>query len=257
MPIFDPYANKAAIPNVVVTGSDASPEATQQPQQEMSTFDKYLGIGSPVQRFVAGAVNEPLMAVGQMVVDPFANVLGYGKPVTEYAQRIAKLEQEGRAARGDTGLDVYKTAGAVVSPATYIPATKAMQVAGTGLKGGVLSGATTGLFAAPTLNEDIYAGKTEQAGTGALIGGLFGKGTEAVGRVLSPRISSEEKLIRELGIQPTTGESMGGIFRKVEEFASRVPGLDMLVKPAREESVKSFNAVAPELTVSFTQLVPL
>jgi len=238
MPIFDPFAKQDNIPNVVVEGG-ATP--TQQPAQEMSTFDKYLGIGSPAQRFVAGAINEPLMALGQVVIDPFANVLGYGKPVTEYAQRIAQQEEQGRAARGDTGLDIYKTAGAVVSPATYIPATRAAQVAGTGIRGGLLSGATTGMLAAPTLNEDIYAGKTEQAGTGALIGGLFGKGTELVGRVVSPRITSEEKIIREMGIQPTTGESLGGVFRKLEEFASRVPGVDMLIKPARQASVESFN----------------
>lgn len=224
MPVFDPF--------------DAPQEAAPQ---ELSTFDKYLGIGSPAQRFVAGAINEPLMAVGQMAIDPIANLLGYGKPVTEYAQKIAALEEQGRAARGDTGLDLYKTAGAIVSPATFIPAAKAAQVAGTGIRGGILSGAATSALAAPTLNEDIAAGKAEQAGTGALIGGAFGKGTELLGRVVSPRITSEEKIIRDMGIQPTTGESLGGIFRKAEEFASRIPGLDILVKPAREESVKSFN----------------
>lgn len=238
MPIYDPFAKQDSIPNIVVEGGAAS---IQQPQQEMSTFDKYLGIGSPAQRFVAGAINEPLMALGQMVIDPFTNVLGYGKPVTEYAQRIAKQEEQGRAARGDTGLDLYKTAGAIVSPATYIPATRAAQVAGTGIKGGILSGTTTGLFSAPTLNEDIYAGKAEQAGTGALIGGVLGKGTQLAGRVLSPRISSEEQLIRDLGVQPTTGESVGGIFRSLEEFASRIPAVGKLVKPARQASVESFN----------------
>ena len=79
MAVFDPF--------------DTQQETSTQPQQELSTFDKYLGIGSPAQRFVAGAINEPLMAVGQVVVDPIANVLGYGKPVTEYAQRIAALEE--------------------------------------------------------------------------------------------------------------------------------------------------------------------
>ena len=82
MPIYDPFSKQESIPNIVVEGSAAP---TQQTPQEMSTFDKYLGIGSPVQRFVAGAVNEPLMALGQVVVDPFANAFGYGKPVTEYA----------------------------------------------------------------------------------------------------------------------------------------------------------------------------
>lgn len=228
MPVFDPYA--------------ASQQATQEPpKEELSTFDKYLGIGSPAQRFVAGAVNEPLLAVGQIVVDPIANLFGYGKPVTEYAQRIAQLEQQGRAARGDTGIDTAKLAGAIVSPATLIPAGRIAQAAGTGIRGGLLSGAATGALAAPTLNEDITAGKTEQAGYGALGGAVGSAITQGVGRALAPKISADEQILRDLGIQPTTGEAIGGLAKKAEEFAARIPFVGALVTPARQASVESFN----------------
>jgi len=225
MPVFDPF--------------DVQQEQPQQ--QELSTFDRYLGIGSPAQRFVAGAINEPLMAVGQMVVDPVANILGYGKPVTEYAQRIAQLEQQGRQARGDTGIDVAKLAGAIVSPTTYIPAARVAQVAGTGVRGGLLSGAATGALAAPTLQEDLAAGKLEQAGYGAIGGGIGAGVTQGIGRALAPKISADEQLIRDLGIQPTTGEAIGGLAKKAEEFAARIPGVSALITPARQASVESFN----------------
>lgn len=228
MAVFDPYAEQQQ-------------QQEQPKQQELSTFDRYLGIGSPAQRFVAGAINEPLMAAGQMVVDPIANLFGYGKPVTEYAQRIAQFEQQGRVARGDTGIDIAKLAGAIVSPATLVPAARITQAAGAGIRGGLLSGAATGVLGAPTLQEDIAAGKAEQAGYGALGGGIGAGITQGIARTLAPKINADEQLIRDLGIQPTTGEAVGGLAKKAEEFAARIPFVSALVTPARQASTESFN----------------
>lgn len=236
MAIIDPDAQpQGKIPNIEITGT------TPQPK-EQSTFDKYLGIGSPVQRVVAGAINEPLMAVGQMVIDPFANLFGKGQPVKEYAQRIAKLEEERRAAEGDTGVDLYKMGGAVVSPMNYLAGTKVAQAAGTGLKSALASGAVTGALAAPTLEEDMAAGKLKQAGVGAGAGAVGQAASKAVGRVLSPKVSAEEQILRDLGVTPTTGETTGGVFGEIEKTLAGVPVLKMLVNPAQRRSIESFNA---------------
>lgn len=219
---------------------DETPAA--QPQKEQSTFDKYLGIGSPAQRVVAGAVNEPLMAVGQMVIDPFANLFGYGQPVKEYAKRIASMEEERRAAEGDTGLDLYKMGGAVASPLNYVAGLGATKAGLTGMKGAAATGAITGALAAPTLEEDMAAGKLKQAGVGAgagMVGQAVGQG---VSRVLAPKVSAEEQILRDLGVQPTTGETTGGIFGEIEKTLAGIPVLKKLVTPAQQRSVESFNA---------------
>lgn len=235
MAIIDPDLQpQGKIPNIEITGTEPQPK-------EQSTFDKYLGIGSPVQRVVAGAVNEPLMAVGQMVIDPFANLLGYGQPVKEYAKKIAGLEEQRRAAEGDTGIDAYKMAGAIASPLNYIAGTKLAQAAGTGMRGALATGAVTGALAAPTLEEDMAAGKAKQAGMGAVAGGAAQLVGNAASRILSPRVSAEEQLLRDLGVQPTTGETTGGILGEIEKTLAGVPGLRRLVNPAQQRSIEAFN----------------
>lgn len=236
MAIIDPDAQpQGKIPNIEITGTEPQPK-------EQSTFDKYLGIGSPVQRVVAGAINEPLMAVGQMVIDPFANLFGKGQPVKEYAQRIAKLEEERRTAEGDTGVDLYKMGGAVASPLNYLAGTKVAQAVGTGMKGALASGAVTGTLAAPTLEEDMAAGKLKQAGAGAVAGGAGQLVGNAASRVLAPKVSAEEQILRDLGVMPTTGETTGGMFGEIEKTLAGIPVLKMLVNPAQRRSIESFNS---------------
>lgn len=241
MPIFDPFkqqATEGSIPNIVIEGNAIQQE---QPQQEQSLFDKYLGIGSPVQRVVAGAINEPLMALGQIVVDPIANVAGYGQPVKEYAQRIAEAEQARRQVEGDTGIDVYKLGGAIASPLNLIAGTQVAKAGLTGMKGALTTGGITGALAQPTLEEDVALGKAKQAGIGLGAGAVGQKIGQAIGSALSPKVSVDEQILRDLGVTPTTGETLGGFFGEVEKTLAGVPVLKRLVTPAQKRTVEAFN----------------
>ena len=238
MPIFDPFKQQATegnIPNIEITGTE------QQPKQEQSIFDKYLGIGSPVQRVVAGAINEPLMAVGQMAIDPFANLLGYGQPVKEYAQRISSMEQERRAAEGDTGVDLYKLGGAVASPLNYVAGAGVAKAGMTGMKAAATTGGITGTLAAPTLEEDTVIGKLKQGAIGTGAGVVGQLASNALGKVISPKVSTEEQILRDLGVTPTTGETTGGLFGEIEKTLAGIPVLKKLVTPAQQRSIDSFN----------------
>lgn len=231
MPIVDPFKQQGEIPNIEITGTEP------QPKQEQSLFDKYLGIGSPIQRVVAGAINEPLMAIGQAVIDPFTE----SKPVQQYAKRIAEMEQARRAEEGDTGLDIYKLGGAIISPVNYLAGAGAVKAGLTGAKAAATTGGVTGLFAAPTLEEDVALGKLKQTGIGAgagVAGQVVGK---AIGGALAPKVSVEEQILRDLGVTPTTGESVGGMFGEIEKTLAGVPVLKKLITPAQKRTVESFN----------------
>ena len=157
------------------------------------------------------------MALGQIVIDPFANVAGYGQPVKEYAQRIAGAEQARRQAEGDTGIDVYKLGGAIASPLNLIAGSQVAKAGLTGVKGALATGGVTGALAQPTLEEDVALGKAKQAGIGAGAGVVGQKVGQAIGGVISPKVSVDEQILRDLGVTPTTGETLGGFFGEVDD----------------------------------------
>ena len=61
------------------------------------------------------------------------------------------------------------------------------------------------------------------------------------GRVLNPLVSKAEQTMRDLGITPTTGQTLGGQFKSIEEFAQNLPLIGSSIENARQRVLFDFN----------------
>ena len=154
-----------------------TPVKAQQPQeatgeqQSPSTFDATLGTGSPIARFLKGAVVDPALGLNQL----FANTGLFGdtvkKGATQNVQAYNKATNDARALLGSTGFDPIQFGGAILSPVNKA----GMAAQGANLLGRTVTGATTGVgqgLMIPTEREGDEGAADKLIS--AAIGGAFG-----------------------------------------------------------------------------------
>jgi hypothetical protein len=213
----------------------------------------------PSSGFMMG-LKDPITGGAQLLPRALAGVTSgfgaYQNPVSQFftseAQRVDELAraeeqayQEQRQARGETGFDVPRLAGNVINPATIVPATRAAQLvrgAGYGATAqAVAGGAVSGAMQPVTGEGDFASQKAEQIGVSAVTAPLGEKVVAATGRVLNPLISKAEQTMRDLGITPTTGQTLGGQFATIEDFAQNLPLIGESISNARQRVLFDFN----------------
>ena len=148
-------------------------------------------------------------------------------------------------ARGETGFDVPRLAGNVLNPATIVPATRAAQLvrgAGYGATAQAVAGGAVGGAMQPVTGEgEFLPQKAQQIGVSAVTAPIGEKVVSAAGRVLNPLVSKAEQTMRDLGITPTTGQTLGGQFGTLEEFAQNLPLIGSSIENARQRVLFNFN----------------
>lgn len=143
--------------------------------------------------------------------------------------------QAQRTAQGESGMDWSRIAGNVINPANLALAAKLPQAAtiagriGVGALGG---GATAAMN--PVGDGDFAAEKAKQIGAGAVGGGLVPAITGGIARMVSPKVSSDIKALIDAGITPTPGQSMGGVFKTIEEKSRSIPLLGEMITRAQK-----------------------
>lgn len=158
-------------------------------------------------------------------------------------ERGKAFKQEGGTAAtvGGIGSDIVMSApvafraaqgaNAVFQGARALP--RALGVAGTELAVGTGYGAAT----AP---EDRVQGAKEGA-----IGTLIGQGVNrAVGGLVRPLVSPEAQGLMRAGVQPTVGQSIGGVANRVEQQAMSLPIVGDLIRNSRNRALGEFNEAA-------------
>jgi hypothetical protein len=211
---------------------------------------------APSSGFLMG-IKDPISGGAQLLPRglSYATSLGGARPnpvsrfFEEEARRVDEMVraeeaayQQQRAARGETGFDFPRLGGNIVSPANLVPAasaaatfTRASPVVKAAI-GGAVGGAMQ-----PVTGEDFAGAKTEQI----TLGGAFGAGGEKVvgagGRILNPLVSKAEQTMRDLGITPTTGQTLGKGAKSLEEFAQYMPLVGTAVQDARQRTLFQFN----------------
>ena len=159
------------------------------------------------------------------------------------AEEQAYLKQ--REAQGGTGIDVGRIVGNIASPANLVGGIRAAQGAralgaGVGMQAaaaGAVQGAMQPVNEATGFGEE----KATQIGLGA-VGGKVGEAVSgALGKVMNPLASKAEQTMRELGITPTPGQTLGGAFKKAEDFAQNLPLVGEQIRSAREKVLFDFN----------------
>lgn len=167
--------------------------------------------------------------------------------VDQMTRQAEQDYQAKRKAGGESGLDGWRLAGNVVSPANLaisarIPAaaTLAGRVGAGALGGGVTSAI------APVGTGDFWQEKAKQTALGAGVGGAVPAIGGAVARVISPNASKNANvaLLREEGVQPTIGQTLGGVANRVEEKLQSLPIVGDMIGKARGQANTQFQAAA-------------
>ena len=232
------------------------PEGTTDEQIE-KLLAPQAQVTPPSSGFLMG-LKDPITGGAQMLPRALSGVTSgfgaYQNPVSEFfsseAQRMDELAraeeqayQQQRQARGETGFDVPRLGGNILNPATLVPASRAAQLVGGAGKTAqaVAGGVASGVMQPVTGEGDFASQKAQQIGVSAVTAPLGEKVVAGAGRVLNPIVSKAEQTMRDLGITPTIGQTLGGQFKSIEEFAQNLPLIGSSIENARQRVLFDFN----------------
>lgn len=234
-------------------------QALSRIKSSLEPTPKEAPVEAPTSGFMMG-LKDPISAGAQMLPRAlaYATSLGGTKPnslselLTREAQRVnqmvqseEKAYQAQREKQGETGFDFPRLGGNIVNPASIVPAARAAQLAkaaGVGALGQtVTAGAVSGAMQPVVQGDNFAEQKLEQTGFGAVTAPLGEKVVKGASRVLNPLVSKAEQTMRDLGITPTTGQTLGGQFKTIEEFAQNLPLIGSSIENARQRVLFDFN----------------
>jgi hypothetical protein len=214
---------------------------------------------APSSGFMMG-LKDPITAGAQMIPRALGAVasLGGTKPnslsdlLYREAQRVdemAKAEEQSYQAQrekaGESGFDPARLGGNILNPASLVPAARVAQLArakGLSTVGQAATAGAVGGAMQPVVGEGEFGEqKAEQVVLGGVTGPIGEKVVAGAGRVLNPLVSKAEQTMRSLGVTPTTGQTLGGQFKTIEEFAQNLPLIGSSIENARQRVLFDFN----------------
>lgn len=212
---------------------------------------------SVASRFAKGAISDPITGLAQAAYNALPesvqtagnklnNMLAqYGlvAPIPEGGLNELVRQQEAQY-NAPEGIDVARIAGNVLSPVNALPAMK-LRSAATGL-GRVAQGAGLGAAAGlmnPVTSEDYGKALAQNVGLGAAAGGALSGLLSGVSRVISPKASTnpDVAMMRQLGVDVTPGQAMGGAASQLEQKLTSVPVMGDLIANRRQTALEQFN----------------
>lgn len=156
--------------------------------------------------------------------------------------RLRQLKEEealatSRALSGETGIDWSRLGGNLIGGLPGgIGAEKAaikLGLTNPAAQAAVVGGATS--LTTPTSNENYWETKAKDAAMGTVFGPLGQKSIEYSSRLLNPLIDASEKKLRDLGVTPTIGQTLGGLARSAEEFLQMLPVVGEKINKAKDD----------------------
>lgn len=169
--------------------------------------------------------------------------------------------QDKRKAAGESGFDWWRLGGNVVSPANLALGVAAPVNAAT-LPGRMAAGAGIGSMSsltAPVTEGDFWKEKSKQAAVGAIGGAVVPAAVAGAGRLISPKASVDPAiaLLRQEGVKPTIGQTLGGAFNAAEEKFSSLPIMGDMIRTARSRADKDLRtAVANRALAPINEKLP-
>lgn len=221
---------------------------TAQPQVTPPSSGFLMGLKDPITgaaqllpRALAG-----ITSLGGTTPNPVSQFFSEeAKRVDEMARAEEQAYQAQREAQGGSGFDVARLGGNILNPASLVPAARVAQLAkarGLSTVGQAAAGGAVGGAMQPAVGEGTFGEqKAEQVAVGAVTGPIGEKVVAGAGRVLNPLVSKAEKTMRDLGITPTTGQTLGGQFKTLEEFAQNMPVIGQSIQNAKQRVLFDFN----------------
>lgn len=156
--------------------------------------------------------------------------------------------QQARAAAGESGFDGYRMIGNVASPANLAIGARVPQLATLGgrVAAGAVGGTASALLHPVTSGNDFLQEKLQQGALGAAFGGATPAVTGGIARIMSPKASTNPQLqlLRDAGVRPTVGQSLGGWANRVEEKLQSAPIVGDAISWARQNAGADLNRAA-------------
>lgn len=234
-----------------------SPTSTSTPSASAQNVPPKQPLGA-LEKVVFGAL-DPVHGLAQLLTNalpsgPVGEVNKFNNWLADNTGMVARIPDGGvnqmvrerereyedrRAAGGESGLDGWRVVGNVISPANrVIPA-------GSGLLGSTLSGAASASIA-PVNADDYWGEKGKQVAAGGAFGGGAQFLAKGVSRIISPNasVNPNVQLLRSEGVRPTIGQTLGGMFNRVEEKLTSLPVIGDAISSARARAALDLNNAA-------------
>lgn len=222
--------------------------------QPLSRLDRVMkGVRDPIDagaQLITKALPEGYLdEADRKLYEATGGVLGAPAGAMQMISDAEKEYQARREAGGETGMDAYRIAGNVISPANLAIASKipaggtiAKQVA-SGVGAGSVFGALTPTTGEP---ENFAQEKATQIGLGAVTGGAVPVVAQGIGRVVMPKAAENAnlQLLRKEGVQPTIGQALGGRMNALEEKAMSIPIMGDMISVARGKAAQGVQTAA-------------
>jgi hypothetical protein len=204
-----------------------------------------IGRGSSVNGAMMGAA-DPVVGLGQLA----ANLTSAGPAANAMVANKEAEYQNARAGMGRDGADVARFAGNVgitlpVGGAAAVPQKLGMKM----LQGGALGGAF-GAAAPVTDTGDYWGDKLKQALLGSAGGAAISPLAAGLARAISPNAIKRVAGYSEAGIQPTVGQTLGGMASRVEEKMQSLPFLGDAITAARNRAKDQLNIATINKTLA-------
>lgn len=229
------------------------PQLEQAPVEPQSGFAK--GMRDPIDagaQLLTKALPDSVVDAGNRLNNWLADKTGLVGRLPEGGvdQSVRESEasyQAQRKASGKTGMDWGRMAGNILSPVNVAAASRIPQAAT--MAGRVGVGAGTGAMfgaAQPVTQGEFWKEKAKQAGLGAVTGGALPAVTGGVARVVSPNasVNPDLKMLRDAGVKPTIGQTLGGAANWTEQKATSLPLVGDSIQGLRRKSIDQFNKAA-------------
>lgn len=164
----------------------------------------------------------------------------------QFNQQQAAEERAYQQQRTSAGVDAGRLAGNIagIAPlAPMLPGPGATLLATAGKS--TLTGGVTGALQ-PVTNADqpFWEQKAQQAGLGALAGGIAGPLIQVASRVVSPRVDAAVQYLQERGVKPRPGQLIGPKAAAFEDKAMSAPIVGDAIASSQRRAVEDFNRAA-------------
>lgn len=176
--------------------------------------------------------------------------------VTQQLKEQEKAYQARRASSGDTGADLDRLLGNLISPANMAPAAGASAIAsrvapqatkalmgtlGGRAAAGAAQGASLGLLQPVTTEGDYWEEKRKQAAIGGVTGGAVPLIGSALSRVVKPKSSDAVRMLQREGVPVTPGDALGGLAQRIEHGSTVLPLTGDAIMDAQNRAFGEFN----------------
>lgn len=246
----------------------SAPPQEPQPQQNTQTVEPLSRIGKVIKgirdpidggaQLITKMLPEGVVRGGNQLNNWLADKTGLVSPLPDGGvdQQVRESEaayQQRRKDGGESGIDGYRMAGNLISPANIAVASRLPAAAS--LMGRVGSGAAGGAIGAalsPVAGGDFAEEKAQQIAAGTAFGGAIPIAGSGLARLISPKASTNPNLtmLRSEGVNPTIGQSLGGRWNSLEEKLQSLPILGDAISNARGNALGQFNQAAINRAVS-------